>query len=467
MAAAKASSGGSKAAAPKATAPKAAPKAAAPVVEKPKAATSAPMTTASSANAREGRTQNFVSGGTGAAPAKPAVDLGRAASSTGSFISNELLGIDDMRNAAQHAKSGNWAGVAKSGLAIGAELGGTIAAAAAIGLSGGAATPGVAALYAGKVAAKKGAKEVAEQGAEVAMRNAGQSAAVKSENAAIRAAQKKFYLDSPSGRSLPFSPARQAEKALIQDAKLGAKKDRFLETLGKGPEQLAKEITDSMIPRPGRGLKPGGGSGKGSGGGKGDGTGQGSGSGTGSGSGGTGSSGSGFGGGAGGGRGPGGPGGRTATLERTDTKITGRGPGGRGGAPEPERISPPKVETPKPNPYWGKGGGSSTKPVPDQVTKVGADISDDALKVPNVVKTPKTNEGLSTRSRVGLGAAAATGLGAATVLGTATSLAPAIPTQTPTTTGTTTGGGGGGGGSSAAAAGFNSGMQFAKIAKVF
>lgn len=453
MAIAKASSGGSKAPAAKVV-----PKAAAPVVEKPKAAVSAPMTTASSANAREGRTQNFVSGGTGFSSAKPTVDLGRAASSTGSFIANELLGVDDMRNAVQHAKSGDWAGVAKSGLAIGAELGGTLAAAAAIGLSGGAATPGVAALYAGKVAAKKGAKEVAEQGAEIAMRNAGQSAAVKSENAAIRAAQKKFYLDSPAGRSLPFSPARQAERMLIQDAKLSAKKDRFLETIGKGPEQLAKEITDSMIPRPGRGLKPSGGSGKRSSGGKSDGTGE-----TGTGSGGTGSSGSGNGGPSTSGYGPGGPGGRTATLERTDTKITNSGPGGRGGAPEPERISPPKVETPKPNPYWGRGGGSSTKPVPDQVTKVGADISEDALKVPNVVKTPKTvtipktNEGLSTGARVGLGAATATGLGTAAVLGTATTLAPA----------TSSGGGGGGRRDIDSAAGFNSGMQFAQIAKVF
>lgn len=322
-------------------------------------------------------------------------DAGRAASGVGSFVANELLGIDDMRNAVNRAKEGDWAGVAKSGLAIGAELGGTLAAAAAIGLSGGTATPGVAALYAGKTAAKKGAKKEIEN-------IVGKTAKSKAEEAALKALKTK---------------GKQEQKDLD-----------YFERIGKGPERLANDTLESLNPFK---LGKGNGSGKGT---NSSGTGSGSGSGkTGTGSGGTGTSGSGFqSGGIPGSRGPGGRGG-TATLERTDTKVTTGGPGGRGGAPEPERLTPPKVEQPKPNPYFGKGSGTAVERESDTVTKIGVETTPSVKSIvpdaaPKAFITPKILGGIST----GLGAVASTFTDVSSSV---------IPTVTaPTTTDTTSGG---------------------------
>jgi hypothetical protein len=330
-------------------------------------------------------------------------DSGKAVSGVGSFVANELLGIDDMKNAVQHAKEGNWAGVAKSGLAIGAELGGTLAAGAAIGLSGGAATPGVAALYAGKVASKKAGKEAIEE-------VVGKTAKSKAEEATLKALKAKD---------------KQEQKAAIKNNKL----DR-LDVMNKSPQQLANDTLESLNPFK---LGKGNGSGKGT---NRDGTGSGSGSGTtGTGSGGTGTSGSGFqSGGIPDSRGPGGRGG-TATLERTDTRVTTGGPGGRGGAPEPERLTPPKVEQPKPNPYFGKGSGTAVERESDTVTKIGADTTPSIKPVvpdaaPKAFNIPRILGGIS----VGLGSVAST----------FTDVTSSADTKitTPTTTGTDSGIGG-------------------------
>jgi len=344
-------------------------------------------------------------------------DAGRAASGVGSFVANELLGIDDMRNAVQHAKEGDWAGVAKSGLAIGAELGGTLAAAAAIGLSGGTATPGVAALYAAKTAAKQGAKQVAKVGAETAMKQGEKKAA---ETVLKRAGAENIEKDTIKALK---AERKKEQKTVTKNNKL----DR-LDVMNKSPQQLANDTLESLNPFK---LGKGNGSGKGT---NSSGTGSGSGSGTtGTGSGGTGTSGSGFqSGGTPGGRGPGGRGG-TATLERTDTKVTTGGPGGRGGAPEPERLTPPKVEKLKPNPYFGKGSGTAVERESDTVTKIGADTTLSGKSIvpdaaPKAFTTPKILGGIS----AGLGAVAST------FTDVSSSVIPTI--KTPTATDTTSGG---------------------------
>ena len=155
--------------------PKVVPKAAAPVVEKPKAVAApaaapaaapkaAPAPVASSANVRESRSQNFTNASK--TPANTGVSLGRLASGTGSFIANELLGVDDFRNTVSHASRGEWGSAAKS-LATGAFEAGSsaFAVAAAIPTFGGSlAARG--AVVAGKQGAKQVAKEVVQQEAK-------------------------------------------------------------------------------------------------------------------------------------------------------------------------------------------------------------------------------------------------------------------------------------------------------------
>lgn len=93
-------------------------------------------------------------------------NLGKAASGVGSFISNELLGIDDFRNTVSHASKGNWGAAAKS-LSTGAfELGTSIGAAVAAVPTLGGSLAAKGAVVAGRQGAKVVAKETAKQGAK-------------------------------------------------------------------------------------------------------------------------------------------------------------------------------------------------------------------------------------------------------------------------------------------------------------
>jgi len=355
-------------------------------------------------------------------------DAGKAASGAGSFIANNLLGIDDMRNAAQHAKEGNWAGVGRSALAIGAELGGTVAAAAAIGLSGGAAAPGVAALYAGKTAVKKGAKEVAEVGAQQAMKNAEKRAA----DSALKRAGSET-IENKVVKSEARDYKAQAKEAWDIHKRTTTRSDRRF--LDKGQDEIRKMGGEKKTPGSGKGSSrygdvQGGSSSKlpGSGGNSPGGTG---------GMGGRGPLGS-EGGGSRGGLGGSGTGtsGRTATLERTRT------PGGRGVAPEPERLTPPKMTKPKPNPNFGRGSGTAVEREADSITKVGVNEAPDAIPTrPNSIPDASAKVISAVRSLNSLGNAISNAVSPMTQPATSTPTAPA-----PTSTGTGSGSGGGGGG---------------------
>lgn len=357
---------------------------------------------------------------------------GRASSGVGSFIANELLGVDDMRNAVQHAKDGNWTGVGRSAFAIGAELGGTLAAGAAIGLSGGAAAPGVAALYAGKVAAKKGAKEVAEVGAEQAMKNAEKRAA----DSALKRAGSET-IENKVVKSEAKDYKAQAKEAWDIHKRTTTRSDRRL--LNKGQEEIRKMGGEKKTPGSGKGSSrygdvqgssssrlPGSGGNSPTGGSGGVG-GRGS----------LGSEGGGFRGGSGG-TGPSGGGVGTLTKpgQQTSTQFT---RGGRGG-PEGEPISRPKVERPKPPTNLTRPGGTSGQVGQEQVIKVGAEtsITKPNAAVPDAASTILSGQQLALNT----GAAAALGLGNALQ----NKLQQSTPINTPTTTTTTSSGSGGGGG---------------------
>jgi hypothetical protein len=381
-----------------------------------------------------GRSAAFTSG-TGTAPSNSTAGLGRAASSTGSFIADNLLGIDDMRNAYQHAKSGNWTGVGRSALAIGAELGGTVAAAAAIGLSGGAATPGVAAIYAGKVAAKKGAKEVAEVGAQQAMKNAEKKAADSAlkragsetiENKVVKSEAKDYKAQAKEAwdihkRTTTYSDRKFLNKGQDEIRKMSGEK-KTPPGSGKGRSRYGDVQGGSNSKLPGSGgNSPTGGSG--GMGGRGPLGSEGGGSGGGIGGSGTGASGT-------------GASGRTATLERTRT------PGGRGLAPEPERLTPPKMQKPKPNPNFGRGSGTAVEREADSITKIGINQATDAIPTrPNSLPDAAGRVISSARPLNSLGNAVSNLVSPVTKPATSTPTDPA-----PTTTGTGSGSGGGAGG---------------------
>lgn len=361
-------------------------------------------------------------------------DAGKAASGAGSFIANELLGIDDMKNAVQHAKDGNWTGVGRSALAIGAELGGTVAAAAAIGLSGGAAAPGVAALYAGKTAAKKGAKEVAEVGAEQAMKNAEKRAADSAlkragsetiENKVVKSEAKDYKAQAKEAwdihkRTTTYSDRRFLNKGQDEIRKMGGEKKTSGSGKGRSRYGDVQGGSNSKLPGSG-GNNPTGGSG--GMGGRGPLGSEGGGSRGGIGGSGTGASGT-------------GASGKTATLERPRT------PGGRGIAPEPERLTPPKMAKPKPNPNFGRGSGTAVERESDSIIKVGANEAPDAVPTrPNSLPDAAGKVIAAARSLNSLGNAISNAVSPMTQPATSTPTAPA-----PTTTGTGSGSGGGAGG---------------------
>lgn len=360
-------------------------------------------------------------------------DAGKAASGAGSFIANELLGIDDMKNAVKHAKEGDWAGVGRSALAIGAELGGTLAAGAAIGLSGGAAAPGVAALYAGKVAAKKGAKEIAEVGIEQTMKNSEKIAAdsilkragaeaienkvLKSEARDYKAQAKEAW-DIHKKTTTGMIERRNISKGYDEINKMtGGKKSPGTGT-GKGSGKYGDVQGGSKLPGSGSGGSPAGGSG--GVGGRGS----------------LGSEGGGFGGGSGS-TGPSGGGVGTLTKpgQQTSTQFT---RGGRGG-PEGEPISRPKVEKPKTPTNLTRPGGTSGQVGQEQVIKVGTETS---IAKP-FAATPDAASSIISGNQLILNTGAAAGLGLSNAL--QNQLQQSTPISTPTTTTTNSSGGGGGG----------------------
>jgi len=369
--------------------------------------------------------------------------------SAGSFVSNELLGIDDMRNAAKHVAHGEWGAAAKSVGEVGLELGGTLAAGAAIGLSGGAAAPGVAALYAGKVAAKQGAKQVAKVGAKEAMKLGEKKAA---ETVLKRAGAKSIEKGVLKSDAAEGKAAAKEALEIHKSTSLRGD-DKFLT---KGRNEIGKMIGEPPTGvRGGKSLGPKGSSKYGNSqegfGGPGEGGGRGGAQGGTPGSRGPlGSEGGGYGGGTGGtGTGGGGRGG-TATLERTEQRVSRQFDGPGGGGDEP--TFRPKIKRPMKPKAPNVPGGSAGAVQEEQAVKIGAELeAPGKLEAPDAAARvfPKTEleakHQLSNKSKsaLGVGAAAATGaaLGTAAVMSTDTGTA----TTTDTGAGTTGGGGGGGG----------------------
>jgi len=126
----------------------------------------------SSANVRESRTPTPPAAPRAVTPPKAAparqsnFNLGRAASGVGSFIANELLGVDDFRNTVSHAAKGDFGAAAKS-LSTGAfEAGTTIGAALTAIPTFGGSLAARGAVVAGKQGAKAVVKEVAQETAK-------------------------------------------------------------------------------------------------------------------------------------------------------------------------------------------------------------------------------------------------------------------------------------------------------------
>lgn len=118
-----------------------------------------------------------------------------AIKSTGSFVANELLGVDDFKNVGSAVSKGDWWGAAKS-LGEGVfELGTTVGAVAAAIPTGGASIAAdaarIAAKQGGKEAVEVGAKELLEQGTKNAAETGVKEATQQGEKEAAQQGEKK------------------------------------------------------------------------------------------------------------------------------------------------------------------------------------------------------------------------------------------------------------------------------------
>lgn len=104
------------------------------------------------------------------APKAKGPTMGSVGKNVGTFVQNELLGVDDFKRTVKYAKEGNIKGTVKSGAAGAAELGLTAATLVGSAFTGGAVGGAVwgakAATVAAKQAAKQGAKTAAKSTAK-------------------------------------------------------------------------------------------------------------------------------------------------------------------------------------------------------------------------------------------------------------------------------------------------------------
>jgi hypothetical protein len=180
----------------------------------------------------------------GTAPKPPAKSsglfgsVGNALKKAGSFVGNELLGLDDFGNVVKHAKNGDWGKAAKS-LGAGAfEMGTT-----ALMLVPGVGTAAGAAIKAGATAGKVGAKQVVKQAVAKPMAqkvvSQASKAATKTKDG-LKTAQTVVKKAASSGAT----KATQASKAAVQVGK---------KTVGAVKTQTAKIATKVVDNIPGIG----------------------------------------------------------------------------------------------------------------------------------------------------------------------------------------------------------------------
>ncbi len=97
--------------------------------------------------------------------------MGSIGKNVGTFVQNELLGVDDFKRSVKYAKEGNVKGAIKSGLTGQAELGLTVASVVGSAFTGGATGAALWGAKAGAVAAKQAAKQGAKTGAKTAAKS--------------------------------------------------------------------------------------------------------------------------------------------------------------------------------------------------------------------------------------------------------------------------------------------------------
>jgi hypothetical protein len=204
----------------------------------------APAAVASSQVAKKVLPMPTPSPSPGPAPKPPAKSsglfgsVGNALKKAGSFVGNELLGLDDFGNVVKHAKNGDWGKAAKS-LGAGAfEMGTT-----ALMLVPGVGTAAGAAIKAGATAGKVGAKQVVKQAVAKPMAqkvvSQASKAATKTKDG-LKTAQAVVKKAASSGAT----KATQASKAAVQVGK---------KTAGAVKTQTAKIATKVVDNIPGIG----------------------------------------------------------------------------------------------------------------------------------------------------------------------------------------------------------------------
>lgn len=115
----------------------------------------------------------------------------------GSFITDELLGVDDIKRAVSKASKGDFAGAAKSAGTALFEAGTTIASGVAAVPTGGASVAAKGAQVAAKQAAKQGVKQITKETAESVAKSKVISGAAKSTPDAIKAVPRQWAEAAP------------------------------------------------------------------------------------------------------------------------------------------------------------------------------------------------------------------------------------------------------------------------------
>lgn len=359
----------------------------------------------------------------------PTRSFGDELKSVAEFVRDETLGFDDFGWAVKNASEGNWMEAAKSAVGGAVELGSTVAAVAA-------AVPSLGGSL-GALGAKQGAKKILAKGAaqslddvgkvgmEQAIKNADTIAANKLKNAQALA----------GGKILEKEGFKKIEKSVIADevasAKAAAKDQKFMDTVGKGTEQLAKETLENLPPNPFKFN-----AGKGKGGGRGGENGGPSGRGTG----GNGQGGNGQGGnGQGGLGGSGGPGGVkelvSAGIRETSRAVD--------DLPPTFRPQPPKPQTPKPLP----GGSDAVKEATETVAEQALRSDPDAVAGLIKLRGPQFKGAMGLAGLAGLGTMSGSSVMNSSAVNNMTKTSLSASTTTPTKmVGEHSGPGGGGGG---------------------
>lgn len=190
--------------------------------------------------------------GTSATPNKSAMNS--AASNTGNFIKNELLGVDDFSKLRGQMKNHQYKNMAKSTLAGGLEVGTTALTIVGSVFTGGAAGAAVFGAKAASVAAKQGAKAVVKQGAKTTVKKAamatGKAAAtgstkgavkvvLKAPGAVMKASKGKTPLSAAGKNAVSTKKAYTAASAAYKAEKTAAA-NKFSKTLPASYDAMRK-----------------------------------------------------------------------------------------------------------------------------------------------------------------------------------------------------------------------------------